>query len=137
MSVDPPSVLSRGERAVARRYMWEFLPGAVAYVVLFFGVTSLVDLESGDPVNVLWALLPVVPVVWMIVSVVRHVRRIDEFQRTLVLQSFALGFGAAMLAAVVIALVGMTGIVVIGAEWYVFLVGMGTWGVASMVSTRR
>lgn len=137
MSLDQPSVRSNGERAAARRYMWEFLPAAAAYLVIFFGVTTWIDLENGDSLNVLWALLPVVPVVWMIVSVIRHVRRIDEFQRALVLQSFALGFGAAMLTAVVIALVGLTGIVVVGAEWYVFIVGMGTWGVASMVSTRR
>ncbi|MCW4458810.1 hypothetical protein [Microbacterium sp. MPKO10] len=128
---------AQGDRAVTRRYLLELAPGIVGFLALFLAITTWGDLESGKPWNFILAVSPIVPILWMIVAVVRHVRRIDEFQQILILQSFALGFGVAMLTALAIALIGMTGIVVIGTEWYVFILGMTAWLTGSIWANRR
>lgn len=117
------------ERRAARRYMWEVGAGALGFMILFLVLPRVIQVEDGTPGSIVMALAPLAPVCWIAIALVRHVRRVDELQRTLVWQSFALGFGAAMLIALTIALLGTAGITVAHTEWYVFIGGMVTWGV--------
>lgn len=86
---------SVGDRARTRAYHLDFWPGIVGYVVVLGAVTVLGDLDGTSPWRFLWALLPAL---WFIRAVVRHVRRIDDYQRRLLLSWLAVGFAAAVTA---------------------------------------
>lgn len=136
MSVNSPAPAQR-DRAATRRYVLEFFPAVILYLILLFGVSAVVDLKGSNPWNPLLALLPLIPVVWMMVAAIRHYRRSDEYQRGLILRALACGFLAAMLTAVAVALLGTSSVSVAGGEWWIFGAGMATWGVASVVVVRR
>ncbi|WP_378143775.1 hypothetical protein ACFJGV_10115 [Cnuibacter sp. UC19_7] len=121
----------------ARRYVLELLPGLLGYLVLFLGLPALLGREEATWWSIPVALLPVVPLLWIVVAVIRHIRRIDDYQRRLVLIGMAFAFGAMMLTAVVIALLSTVDVVVGGTEWIVFGVGAAVWFGSSMWATTR
>lgn len=125
---------SSGDRA--RAYHLDFWPGIVGYVVVLGAVTVLGDLDGTSPWRFLWALLPVLPALWVIRAVVRHVRRIDDYQRGLLLSGLAVGFAAAMIASVTVGFLDVAGLDVPLAGWIVYGVGMVAWGVAAAVTAR-
>lgn len=137
MTQDIDRGTARRDTVAGRRYAMEFLPGAIGFVVLFIGIPMIVDIEAGTPWSVIAALLPILPVIWMAIAAARHVARADEFQRTQLLTGFAIGFGAAMLTAIVFALLSTAGIVVPNAELYVFVAGMIAWGASLPILFRR
>lgn len=61
----------------------------VAYGIVLTAVLIWGHLDGQSSWRYLWALLPVVPAVWIVRAVVRHVRRIDDYQRLLQLQGLA------------------------------------------------
>ena len=89
---------SEGDRARARAYHLEFWPGMAAYAVVLTGVLLWGDLDGGSPWRFLWAVLPVIPALWIVRAVLRHVLRSDDYQRLLMLQGLAGGFAVAMIA---------------------------------------
>lgn len=127
---------SVGDRARTRAYHLDFWPGIVGYVVVLGAVTVLGDLDGTSPWRFLWALLPVLPALWVIRAVVRHVRRIDDYQRGLLLRGLAAGFAAAMIASVTVGFLDVAGLDVPLAGWIVYGVGMVAWGVAAAVTAR-
>lgn len=127
---------SRGDRARARAYHLDFWPGIVGYVAVLAAVTIFGDLDGTSPWRFVWALLPVLPALWVIRAVVRHVQRIDDYQRGLLLRGLAVGFAAAMIASITIGFLGVAGLDVPMTGWIVYGVGMVTWGVAAAVAAR-
>ena len=125
------------ESTIGRRYILEFLPGIAGFVLLFLGVPALVDLKSGNWWDVPLALLPILPVLWMGIAFSRHVRRVDDYQRRLIMLGLALAFAATMLTSIVIMLLPTAGVAVAGAEWWVFAVGMAVWFGSSIWATTR
>lgn len=125
------------ERRVGRRYVWEFGVGIGAFVLLFLVLPRLVVAEPGSGESVVIALTPLVPIVWMVIAMARHVRRVDELQRALLLRSFAVGFGAAMVITLAIALVSSAGVDTRHSEWAVFIGGMTAWGLSIAVFSFR
>src|SRR3954464_8139814 len=101
---------SAGDRARARAYSWDYLPGIGAFAVVIAVVTSSGGLRGESPWRFLWALLPVLPAVWVVRAVVRHLHRIDEFQRLLTLQALSVGFLVAMVVAVTGGFLGIAGL---------------------------
>lgn len=124
---------TRKERQATRRYAIELGTGSIAFLALFLFLPELVPTEQGSVSSVAVALLPLVPVLWMIIAVARHIGRMDEFQRVLITQSFAIGFAAAMLIALTIAFLSGAGILVPYPEWFVFIGGMAVWSLALWV----
>jgi hypothetical protein len=90
-------------------YLRDLAPAIAGYAVVLALVLSLV----GDEVDSVgeWALLmlPVVPALWGVRAVVRHLRRIDEYQRFLQREAMAAGFGVAMVTAITVGFVGVGG----------------------------
>lgn len=127
---------SSGDRVRARAYHRDFWPGIVGYVVVLGAVVALGDLDGTSPWRFLWALLPVLPALWVIRAVVRHVRRIDDYQRGLLLRGLAVGFAAAMIASVTLGFLDVAGLVVPMTGWIVYGIGMLAWAVATAVSAR-
>ncbi len=127
---------STGDRARTRAYLREFVPGMVAYVVLLTAAVSWGHLDGQSPARFAWALLPVLPALWVVRAVVRHVGRLDDYQRLLLLQSLAVGFALAMVAALTVGFLGLAGLS-LPAGWVVYVVGMLGWLVAGAVAQRR
>lgn len=99
----------------------------VGYLVVLAGVLVLGDLNGSDPWRFGWALLPVVPLLWVVRAVVRHLRRADEYQQRQLLLELGLDFAVAMVAAVTLGFLGIAGLDMRFAGWIVFAVGMASW----------
>jgi hypothetical protein len=77
----------------ARSYLKEFGIAIVGYmVVLAISVTWLNGNPDG-PWRVLVALAPMVPALFAVLVVVRHLGRLDELQRRIQLEAIAFAFG--------------------------------------------
>jgi len=74
----------------ARRYRRDFLPAMVAYALLLMASTWLLRSVEAVPARALLALLPFVPVVFAARALLRFLHTMDEFQRKLQLEAFAL-----------------------------------------------
>ncbi|WP_106208733.1 hypothetical protein [Glaciihabitans tibetensis] len=128
---------STGDRTIARAYHREFWPGMIGYAVVLTAVLLWGDLDGESPWRFVWAILPVVPLLWVVVAILRHIRRIDDYQRFLLLQGLAVGFCVAMLAAVTVAFLEIAGLGLTGDGWIIYGAGMLGWLVTSTVSRAR
>lgn len=135
------SARSSGDRARAVAYVRDFLPGVIGYVAVLLVVLVWGGLDSASPWRFLWALLPLVPILWMVRAVVRHLRRVDEYQRMVLWQSLSAGFSVAMLAALTLGFLGLAGlelpVPLATGSWIVFAVGMLSWCVAAAALAQR
>lgn len=129
---------SVGDRRRARAYLTEFSLALAAYAVVLVLVIAFGDLDGTSRWRFLWAVLPVLPALAMLRAAMRHVQRVDELQRALLLQGLAVGFAATCVAAVTLGLLEAAGLDLAGSTaWLVYGVGMVAWGVASLVLSRR
>jgi hypothetical protein len=118
---------SNGDRTRARAYNLEFWPGIAAYAVVLTGVLLWGDLHGESPWRFVWAVLPVIPGLWIVRAVLRHVRRSDDYQRLLMLRGLAGGFAVAMIASVTLAFLEIAGLQVPGTGWVIYGAGMLGW----------
>jgi O-antigen/teichoic acid export membrane protein len=130
---------SRGDRARAKAYVREFVPGMVGYCVVLVLVLIFGNLDGTSPWRFVWAILPVLPLLLVLRAVSRHLRRVDEFQQHQVLQGLGIGFAVAMIAAVTVGFLGIAGLDMRLAGWIIFAAGMAGWivGGASAAAFRR
>lgn len=126
------------ERRVARKYVSEFLPAVVGYGVVLSIVVATVDFDTAGWWKYAVAVLPVVPAMWGAVAIARNLRRIDELQRYIHLSGIALGFGAAMVAALTLGFLAMADLDSgrVG-PWIIYSIGMLGWLIGSTVANRR
>ena len=129
--------VSTGDRARARAYYRDFTPGMVGYGVVLGAVLAWGHLDGTSAWRWVWAVLPVLPAAWVVRAVVRHLHRVDEYQRLLLLQGLGVGFAVAMLAAVTVGFLGIAGLPMAAAGWVVYGAGMLAWLVASAVARAR
>lgn len=128
---------SAGDRVRARAYHRDFWPSIIGYVVVLTAVLIWGGLDGESPWRFLWALLPVVPALWMVRAVLRHVRRIDDYQQLLLLQGLAVGFAIAMIASLTVGFLGIAGLPMQGTGWVIYSAGMLGWLVATQLAHRR
>jgi hypothetical protein len=77
-------------RAEARRYAREFFPAMLAYVLILLLVWPLVDRVHGTTARVAIALLPVLPVAFLVRAMVRLILASDELERRLQLEAISI-----------------------------------------------
>lgn len=136
-NLDTTSV-SVGDRRRTRAYAYDFAAAMVGYAAVLGLVIAFGDLDGTSRWRFLWAALPVVPALAMVSAVVRHVRRVDEYQRGLLLQGLAAGFATTCVVAVALGLLAAAGLDLgPSTAWIIYGAGMVSWGVASLVVTRR
>ena len=70
-------------------------------------------------------------------SVFRHVRRIDEYQKLLLIQSIAVGFAVAMLTSISLGFLAIAGLQMREAPWIVYGAGMLGWAITGSCVGRR
>jgi energy-coupling factor transporter transmembrane protein EcfT len=109
----------------------------VAYCIVLVLVLTFGDLDATSPWRFLWAVLPVLPMIWVAVAVIRHLRRLDDYQRRLNLQAFGVGFAVAMGVAITMGLLESAGLQTAATGWIIFGAGMFGWGITSIVVGRR
>jgi hypothetical protein len=89
-------------RAEARRYAREFFPAMLAYVLVLLLVWPLVEHVHATPARVAIALLPMLPVAFVVRAMARLVLASDELERRLQLEAISiasLGVGLLTFAA--------------------------------------
>lgn len=122
---------SRGDRERGLRYARDFWPGMVGYGVVLGLVLRFGHLDGSGTARYVWAVLPVLPALLVVRAVLRHVRRLDDYQRLLLLQGLAIGFAVAMVAGLTLGFLGPAGLPVRMAGWVVYAAGMLGWLIAS------
>lgn len=127
---------ARGDTVRSHSYHRDFWPGMVGYLVVLAAVVIWGDLDGSNPWRYLLALLPVVPAVWMVRAVVRHVRRVDDYQRGLLLQGLVVGFAVAMIASLTVGFLGVAGLALPAAGWIIYGAGMMGWALASAFTSK-
>lgn len=125
--VDGPK-LSAADRRQRNKYLREFVPAITAYAIILAVVVSTVD--EATPGAEIWILLPLIPLIGAAVAIYRSVRRADEYSRLLQMEAMALGFGAAMIASLILGFVGIVGVALTFGGWLVFAAGMLTWALS-------
>lgn len=105
----------------------------MAWLAVSFG-------DTGGEIGwqLLWWLVPLVPVGFVIRAVFRALGRSDEYQRRLQLEGLSVAFAASMFAALTFGLLGIQVDLPRSAEvWGVFVVGMLSWAVAVAIRSTR
>lgn len=77
--------------ALQRRYLREFLPPMVAYVVvLFLSMWLLKRIDGPSGLRAVVALLPALPIALALRAIVRYIRDADEMQRRIELEAVSI-----------------------------------------------
>jgi hypothetical protein len=127
---------SQGDRARVRAYAREFGIGLLAFVVVIAVVIAWGDLDGPGWQRYAWALLPLIPTLWLVVVVWRHVQRVDEYQRQLLLRQLSAAFAAMVGVSVTLGLLSSAGFETSLAPWIIYGAGMLTWAGTALLDTR-
>jgi hypothetical protein len=114
------------------------VPGVVGYVVVLFAVITWGGIDGDSGWRFVWVLLPVLPALWVVRAMVRHLGRIDEYGRLVQLRGLAGGFVVAMIAALTTGFLELAGLRLTHgwADWSIYLAGMLGWVVAAAAASR-
>lgn len=82
--------------------------------------------ESG-PFRWVLAVLPLLPIVWIVIVMVLRARQMDEYQVKLFFPGLAVGFTLSMVTALTLGTLSSAGIAVPTSGWLVALVGLVSW----------
>jgi hypothetical protein len=129
---------SSSDRMRGRAALSDALP---AFATLVAVQASLV-IWNPDPTtslwNLAWTLLPIVPALWLVWAQLRTLQRADELQRTIQLESMALGFGVTLLLALLGGIVAGAGLAN-PTQWLqiTFIGGVLAWVGALAIKTGR
>ena len=116
------------DRQIGRRYLREFLPALLGYTAALVVIIIAVDFDTAGWWKYPVALVPVVPAIWGMFAIGRHAARIDEMQRSMLLDGVAVGFGVAMLTAVTLGFLTMAGLDANRwGPWLIYSAGMLGW----------
>ncbi len=126
------------DRRAGRRYLLEFLPAMLGYCVALAVIIVAVDFGDAGWWKYPIALIPVIPAVWGMLAVARHAARIDEMQRSLLVDGVAVGFGTAMIAALTLGFLAMAGLDANRwGPWVIYSAGMLGWIIGGAHARQR
>jgi hypothetical protein len=125
-----------GLNKAAKAYIIEFGTAMLAYsIVLPISITYLTH-HPDAPARVIIALTPVVPMLFALAAMLRFIGRMDEMQRRIQLDAFAVAAGATGLCTFAYSMLENVGAPPIGLEWILPFI-IVVWGVTGAVSTWR
>jgi hypothetical protein len=123
-------------KAVCRRYLLEVAVAMLAYMGAIMLSTRLLHGSVTGGLRVLIALLPLLPLIFMFVAVIRFVRYTDEMLRRVHIQAFAIAAGATAFLALTYGCLEMAGFPRLSAWWTFFCIDV-IWGLAVWILERR
>jgi hypothetical protein len=122
--------------SVGRTYLKEFGVAMLAYLIVLALSMAFVNANPGSTWRFVVVLAPVVPALFVVLAVVRHVRRLDELQRRIQLEALALAFPSSALVTFSYGLLQQAGLPPLNWTW-VWLVMGSFWLLGTVVAARR
>lgn len=125
-------------RKNVRAFLREMGGAMLAYTVILVLVLVFVDFDTAGAWKFGAALLPMIPAGFAVAAVVRHIARVDEMQRQIVVSGMSLGFGVAVASAATFGFLQMAGLdTQRWGPWAIFGLAMLAWVIGSMRYERR
>ncbi len=125
------------DQSVSKIYTREFLTAMIAYAVVL--LASVFLLKHG-PSLAWWriplALTPMIPIFFALRAFLRFFRRIDELQRRIQLEAFALSFGITCVVTFSYGLLEYAGFPAVSWIWIPVLM-MPLWSIGAAIASRR
>lgn len=97
-------------RPSQRRYLREFFPAMLAYLVLVFAFKPLLGLVDATALRIVIALLPVLPIVFVVRAMVRKLLDGDELERRMQLEAVTIASISVGLLSFAAGFLGMAGV---------------------------
>ncbi len=128
---DAESPIELRRRRTFRVRMWV---GAGCFLLANFALHQWGDLNGTSPWRFVWAVLPLLPVVWIVIFIVLRVRQLDEYQVKLFFPGLAVGFTVAMVSAITVGTLSSAGFAVPNAGWIVAIIGIVAWEFTNLLT---
>lgn len=109
-------------RNVERRYTRQFVPAMLIYMVAMLYVWPLQKTMEPGLLKLAAALLPVLPIAWLIVASIRYVLGHDELERRQHLEALAIGVAIVSVASMVLGFLAAANLIVVDASLALLLV---------------
>ncbi len=116
------AVMSERSRAVERRYVREFMPAMIVYMLDMLYVWPLQKAMETGWLKMATALLPVLPIAWVIVASIRYVLGGDERERRQHLEALAIGVAIVSVASMALGFLVAAKVIVIDAGLALLLI---------------
>jgi len=123
--------------AAKKRYQWQVLIAMIIYMVVVFICVKLLKHPQPAAVRITLALLPALPVVWVMWSVIWYLRVADELQRRVHLESLSIAAGATAFISLTYGLLeNLAGFPMVSAAWGFVILDL-IWGATACILFRR
>jgi hypothetical protein len=126
------SVSSAPVKQAGRTYLIEFSIVMALYVLAVLVRPWLIAQAPNADLAIAAKLIPIVPIWLMLLAVLRHYRRIDEFERLKFLQTVAIAFGVSSCAIVSYAFLEDAGLPQLAITW-AWPTLAASWGMTSAI----
>ena len=113
-----------GDLRRKRVYNKEFAPTMIAYGLSSWAAAAWGNLDGDSPTRFLWAALPLIPAIALVVVYVRHHRRLDDYQQLLQYKGLAMGIAGAGNSGTVIAMLAAPPLALAFGWRTVYLIGL-------------
>ena len=121
----------------ARCYKIQLTVAMAAYVIVLFAATwALNHFQLQGALRCAVALVPLLPIAFLVPIVVRYFRESDELERRIVTESFAIGAAVTALLSVTYGFLELSGLPHLSA-WWTWTVVMGASAIARLALNRR
>ncbi len=133
MNTNPPI----SPDAANKRYQWEVVAGTAVYALLVIVCVKLLKHLPSSPLRITLALLPALPMLWVIWAVVRYLKRADELQRRVHLEALSIAAGITAFLSLTYGLLEDLGGLPMISAWWGFVVLDLIWAITSLILFRR
>lgn len=123
---DSPGELHR--RRVFRAQIW-----SGAALLLLTNVALHYWGQAPGPWRWFWAVLPILPAVWMVIALLWRVRQLDEYQRKLFFPGLVVGFTVSMVSAIILGTLSSANLGVPNGGWIIAVLGIVSWEATNLV----
>lgn len=117
-------------RRVFRIQLWA---GVGCFVLANFVLYRWDTVPANTTGRWLLALLPLIPIAWIVAVIVLRIRKMDEYQVRLFFPGLAVGFTVTMLAAVTVGTLASAGLAVVNGGWAVAVLGLLGWELTNLM----
>ncbi len=118
-----------------RRYAIQLALAIIGYAIVLIISLKLIPSVTRGWLQVLVAIAPVVPVIFVLVSIVRLLSRIDEMQRRIHLEAVALAAGITALLALTCGFLENAGLTRLSGFWTFASIGI-LWAIFALILRR-
>lgn len=126
---DEESPLELRRQRVFRMRMWV---GVGCFLLANAALYQWGGLNGTSPWRFVWAVLPLLPLVWIVTVTVLRVRQMDEYQVKLYFPGLAVGFTVSMVTAVTVGTLSSAGLTMPNGGWAVCVIGVLAWEITNL-----